>query len=85
MKLLSIYDKQAGFNPPMVHASEGAAIRWFGEQCNDEKSPMHKHPEDFELMVIGEFDEYQGVHGLCEARKICTATQFVPETIKNAN
>lgn len=79
MKLLSIYDKQTGFNPPMVHPSEGSAIRWFGEQCIDEKSPMNKHPNDFDLMVIGEFDEYKGVHNLCEPRKICAATQFVAE------
>jgi len=60
MKFLvfSVYDKAAeNFNQPMFMAAKGQAIRAFDDEANRPDSQIHKHPEDYELFVIGEYDD----------------------------
>ena len=42
---------------PFYVPAVGAAIRGFTDEVNSKESPMHKHPEDYELFELGEFEE----------------------------
>lgn len=70
MKLCSIYDSKAGaWLNPMSFQSTGQAIRSFGDAVNDGKSEFWKHPEDYTLFVVGEFDQLTGelTNGIVES------------------
>lgn len=60
-KLFTIHDAAAQAYLPifMLHA-EGIAIRTFTDCCNDPTHQFCKHPADYTLMVIGEFDDNSG-------------------------
>ena len=63
-QVLVVYDSVAAvYGQPMFAGSVGAAVRGFSDEVNraDEKNPFFMHPDDFELYVIGEFDDQEGV------------------------
>lgn len=37
-----------------------AANRAFADGINDQQTPMYKHPEDYELWILGEYDQETG-------------------------
>jgi len=62
-KICSIRDRAAdSFSIPMFFAQTGAAIRAFGDEVKRpaENNNLNKHPEDFDLYLIGEFDDQTG-------------------------
>lgn len=50
------------YTQPVTTPSLGAAIREFGDRCKDKTAGniVGQHPKDFELWVIGEFDDSDG-------------------------
>lgn len=61
MKMFSIRDVKAeGFNTPFFQPTFGLAERAFQDACKDEKTHLSKHPEDFSLYFLGEFDPNLG-------------------------
>lgn len=65
LKVFSVFDsKLASFSRPWYEMTEASAIRVFADAVNDGSNPnnqWYKHPEDFSLFVIGEFDDAKGV------------------------
>lgn len=62
MLLMAIYDKKAeGFQAPFAVPTQGEAMRSFLDGCEDQSTILGKHPEDFELYVVGEFEFATGV------------------------
>lgn len=59
-KLYSIKDTKIGFTQIFILPNNAAAIRWFGEIALDEKNPIGKHPEDYQLFAMGELNEETG-------------------------
>ena len=60
-KVMSIFDSKAeAYNTPIFVAAKGQAIRAFEDQINTEDSEFNKHPEDYTLFYIGEFDSDTG-------------------------
>ena len=60
MKLLvfAVRDSAVGaYNRPFFLQSRGVAVRSFSDEVNNPESPMHKHPSDYELFVLGTWDE----------------------------
>jgi hypothetical protein len=59
LRIIAVRDRAADcFSQPQFVLSLGAAIRAFGDQINDNKdSELAKHPEDFDLYELGEFDD----------------------------
>lgn len=58
MLICSVRDSALdAFMQPFVAQSRGQAIRSFTDAVNDGSTPMNKHPSDYELFVIGTFDE----------------------------
>jgi len=61
--IVSVYDAVAEvFGRPFIVQSEGSAVRAFGDEVNraDGQEDLHKHPGDFDLYVIGHFDDSTG-------------------------
>lgn len=61
--LFSVYDRAAeSFAPPFLCPHNGIAIRGFQDAINDNRreSDISKHPDDFDLYVVGQFDSSTG-------------------------
>jgi hypothetical protein len=51
---------EAYMQPTFVNHT-GAAVRAFTEHCKDSKSDFARNPEDFELYLLGSFDDTTGL------------------------
>ena len=64
LKIFSVLDSRvATFSAPFHHQREASAIRDFSDAVNDASNPnnmWHKHPEDFSLYQVGEFNSETG-------------------------
>lgn len=59
--LLSIYDVRAElYAPPFTVKSVGEGLRAFSDLCSDKSTMPGRHPGDFKLMRLGEFDDLTG-------------------------
>jgi len=70
MLMFSLYDsKSESFSQPFFCRTRGAAVRAITDEVNDERatSDVHRHPVDFELYEIGEFNESRGCFTASEA------------------
>lgn len=60
-KVFAIRDSKAmAFLQPFYSISTGAAVRAFSDAVNEKGSNFAKHPEDYLLFEIGEFDDNTG-------------------------
>lgn len=60
--IFSIFDSKAEtFNSPIFLPAIGQARRTFGDQVNDKESPFNKHPGDYTLFHIGEYETDTGL------------------------
>jgi len=60
-KVFSIFDtKAATFSQPFYSANLITATRWARILVNDGESVVSHSPYDFQVMVIGEFDDESG-------------------------
>ena len=78
-KLVSVYDAKAEtFAPPVAAVALGEAVRSFEDAVNDPQCPFNKHPEDYTLFHLGEFDDSAAAFHLKEAPvSLGVALQFV--------
>ena len=61
LHVFSIFDSKSEiFNTPIFLPAIGQARRTFGDQVNDKESPFNKHPEDYTLFLIGEYETDSG-------------------------
>lgn len=61
-KAFAVYDsKSLLYGSPMFINSTGAAVRSFSDVANNPDSLVCKHPTDFVLFQIGEYDDEKGV------------------------
>lgn len=61
MQLIAVRDlaAQAFMQPSFVHAT-GVAVREFGDVVNNPEQPISRHPDDYEMYFLGEFDDSDG-------------------------
>ncbi|QCQ84806.1 nonstructural protein [Blackfly microvirus SF02] len=60
--ICSVFDSKVGaFSPPFFVKTRGEAIRSFTDACKDSSLPFTKHPADYRLFFLGEFDDVSGV------------------------
>jgi len=60
LKIVAVRDRAAeAFMRPFFVPSIGVAIRSFGDEINREAldNPMFQHPDDYDLYLLGEYDE----------------------------
>ena len=56
--MYTVFDSKASaFKPPFFLSSDGEALRAFGDACNNEQHDLGKHPEDYTLFKLGEYDD----------------------------
>lgn len=60
MKIYSIKDTKIGFMQTFTANNKAVALRMFADTCNDENTVLAKHPEDYELYELGDFDTDTG-------------------------
>jgi len=61
VKIFSIYDDKAQvYSNPFFMPHVGMATRAFADLVIDGQSNISKHPSDFKLYQIGEFDDVSG-------------------------
>ena len=69
MKLIvvSVYDRASEvFGRPAFISARGAAIRSFTDEVNrvDVNNELNRHPDDFDLYLLGEFEDSKGIFTL---------------------
>lgn len=76
--LFQLYDRNAESiaGPIMLERKEGPAIRLFHSLLADKNTTPGQHPDDFELMLVGEQDMDTGVVTGCTPRIIATGTAW---------
>jgi hypothetical protein len=63
-KAYSFFDTKTGiYSAPFFMLHEGAAIRTATELANDLGTTIGRHPGDFQLRLVGEFDDNIGAIG----------------------
>lgn len=62
MQIFAIRDRALGaYMQPWVAQTPGQATRMFQDELGSNESPMNKHPDDYDLYHIGEFNQDTGV------------------------
>lgn len=57
----SIFDLKVGaFSPPFFVRTRGEAVRSFTDACKDDNLMFKRHPADYRLFFVGEFDDQAG-------------------------
>ena len=60
-KTFSIFDSKASaYLPPFYMQTKAEAIRAIGDCVDDKEHRFAKHPEDYTLFYLGEFDDNKG-------------------------
>lgn len=62
MKLLvALFDRATeAFAPVMTVHTRAEALRTFRQEVNNPQSPLNKHPTDYELHILGSYDDQTG-------------------------
>lgn len=70
--LISIKDRAIDAYHPVANVrAEGEALRVFNDLLRDQNSPQSKHPDDYDLYIVGYFDDQTGqLEPLDSPRKI---------------
>lgn len=69
LKVYTVRDSKGdAYDSPWTARSRGAAIRAFSDACNDAKTKLYQHPNDYTLFEVGTWDDSTG--------------QFIPEQSK---
>lgn len=72
--VFAVRDSAIGaFMNPFYASALGQAERNFRDAVNDSKSPLYKHPEDYELFQLGTFDDGTGLFEVGVPSSVCTA------------
>lgn len=73
LHVVSIYDIAAAmYSRPAFVTSRAAAVRSFGDEVrrSAEGNELNKHPQDFELRYLGQFDDESGRFDCVEPERI---------------
>ena len=79
LQVFSVYDTKAeAFLPPVFMHSKGEMIRAFGDAANDPQHQFHRHPADYVLFHLGEWDNGSSYFKFLKAPdSLGTALEFV--------
>lgn len=80
MKIVATRDVVGNvFSQPQFVVSVGMAIRSFGDACQNTQDPTNilaKHPGDFELWHLGEYDDETGTFDTTERSQIAVGANY---------
>lgn len=59
--IYAVYDKRATeYSPMQTYPTHGVAERAFADAVNDNGSNLNRHPEDYNLQHLGEYESETG-------------------------
>lgn len=62
LKAYSIYDRKAAiYHAPFFGVSHGVAVRTVMDLVNDRSTTLSRHPADYVLYCVGQFDDTSGL------------------------
>lgn len=77
MKVFSVWDlKTEAYMQPFFSPMIGSGIRAFTDAAADPGSMLSKHPADFQLQHIGEFNDATGVLTSCNPVALGSAADY---------
>lgn len=77
-KIVAVRDRQVNaFDKPWTAPTTGAAIRAFRDALHEPDHPMAKHPEDYELYLLADYDDERGTFTKNEPKQIAVATNLI--------
>jgi len=82
LKVYSVYDsKMEAYMQPFFTHTKGAALRMWADTVADPKTQFSRHPADFTLFEIGDYDDSNGRLSSHEAKiNLGTALEHKPKT-----
>lgn len=80
-KIFTVFDcKAEAYLPPFLLHAKGQAIRAFTDMANDPNHVFNKHPEDYTLFELGEFDDGSAIITIHPSpQSMGVALEFVAE------
>lgn len=79
--ILAVRDqKTVNFTQPVTAPTIGAAIRSWGDQLNspdNKNNDQARHPEDFSLWHLGDYDDNTGEITPCRPEQVALATNLI--------
>lgn len=83
LRIYSVRDTVSlSYNIPFFAKTDGEATRLFKDLVNDPQSTPGKHPEDFQLWLLGMFDPSTGEIIPTEADKVVNAVLLLDQVPK---
>lgn len=83
-KMFSVYDEKAqAFLPPFFLHAEGMARRVFGDCVNSNDHQFGRHPQDYTLFLIGEFDDGTGTFTSSSKQSLGNGVEFIKPELAN--
>lgn len=71
-----VLDKAVGaYLRPFYVRARGEAFRSFSEACNDKNSEFYKHPDDYVLYYLGQYDDNTGLFDCGEAERCISSRE----------
>lgn len=59
--MYSVYDRKTlTYLPPYFSVTDGSAVRMLSGELQDPKSMLSRHPNDYVLFFVGEFNDQDG-------------------------
>lgn len=87
-QVFSVKDsKAAAFALPFFLPRVELAIRSFKDAVSDPGHDMHKHPEDYTLWILGEYDDQKGALQPVEPVQVASAIEYAktgPRAVQGA-
>lgn len=75
---MSIKDRAIdAFSRPFATPTIGAAVRAFSDAINDPTQEMNKHPDDYDLHELGDFDDSTGEIFMTGPIQVAIGKQFI--------
>ena len=80
LQTFAVYDQCARvFQKPFFLHNKNEAIRGFADAVADDSTMLAKHPEDYVLFHVGEWEDDSGTIVPKTPNKVITALECVPE------
>ncbi|WNK13657.1 MAG: nonstructural protein [Microvirus sp.] len=81
-QIVVVYDRATeAYGRPVFVNALGAAMRSFGDEARNPETEICKHPEDYELYLLGEYDDQDGTFSTIVPHRLARA-QDLKDTTK---
>lgn len=93
LKVFAIHDVKADlYGPPFTMNNQAEALRAFADLADDSNTTIGKHPGDYRLMMVAEWDNVKGKYEQLEdnvnlgfASDYKAAGNITPLSVRNAS